>query len=100
MNSPVISEPITIAEFWVSRHGESIRVVLRKFEGQVLVDIRRYCTGAEGRLLPTSKGISVSVRKLPELVTGLRKALATAAALGLIKSERQPLLGALDEAER
>ena len=95
-----MAEPIVVAEFWANCGGESICVQLRDYQGQALIDVRRYYTGAEGRLLPTAKGIAVSVRRLPELAAAIAKAERKAAELGLVKPKRQPLLDALDEAER
>jgi hypothetical protein len=84
MSAPVISEPIIVAEFWANRRGESVRIQLREFEGVALIDIRKHFTGADGKMLPTKKGLSVAVRRLPELIAGLRKALDKARELHLI----------------
>ena len=88
MNSPVISEPIIIAEFWANRRGKSIRVQLREFEGVALIDIRKHFTAADGKLKPTKKGLSVAIRRLPDLATAIAKAEHKARELGLIKPER------------
>ena len=85
-----ITEPILVAEFWANRRGESIRVQLREFEGIALVDVRKHYTGPDGKLLPTKKALSVAVRRLPDLVTAITKALAKAHELGLICDEARP----------
>jgi Transcriptional Coactivator p15 (PC4) len=79
-----LAEPIVVAEFWANRRGEAVRVQLREYEGQALIDVRRYYTGAEGKLLPTQKGLSLVVRRLPDLAAAIGKALNTARELKLI----------------
>jgi hypothetical protein len=89
MSTPV-SEPITVAEFWANRRGEAVRISLREFEGIALVDLRKYYTGREGKLLPTKKGLSVAIRRLPDLAAAIAKAEQKARELGLIKPAGQP----------
>ena len=84
-----LSEPIVVAEFWANRGGESVRIQLRDYEGQALVDVRRYYTGAEGRLLPTGKGVAISVRKLPDLAAAITKAERKARELGLLNNTEE-----------
>lgn len=80
-----LTEPVIVAEFWANRRGESVRVQLREYEGQALIDIRKHYT-AEGKLLPTKKGLSLVVRRLPDLAAAIDKALAKARELGLINN--------------
>ena len=82
-----LPEPIVAAEFWANRRGESVRVQLREFEGAALVDVRKHYTNAQGQLAPTKKGLSIAVRKLPELAAAINKALAKAKQLGLVDDE-------------
>jgi Transcriptional Coactivator p15 (PC4) len=64
---PTLSEPIVIAEFWKNRRGESVRISLSTYKGRNLVDVRTWATDpAEGRLMPTTKGIATEVRYLPK----------------------------------
>jgi len=86
----VLREPVIVSEFWCNRRGESVRVQLRQFEGVPLLDVRKYYTGAAGKLLPTAKGLALAVRRLPELHAAIGKALAKAHELGLIKPPVQP----------
>ncbi len=83
--APLI-EPIVVAEFWANRHGESVRVQLREFEGRALVDVRKHFTDSAGKLQPTKKGISVAIARLPELANAISRAMAKARELGLIQS--------------
>jgi len=79
-----LREPVVVAEFWANRRGEAVRVSLREYEGTPLVDLRRFYTGKEGKLLPTAKGLALSVHRLPELAVAVAKALAKAKEIGLI----------------
>jgi hypothetical protein len=80
----VLSEPVEIAKFWRNRRGEAVIVQLREYEGHVLADARMNFTNKEGKLQPTGKCISISVRRLPELAAALTKAERKARELGLI----------------
>jgi Transcriptional Coactivator p15 (PC4) len=80
-----LPEPIEISKFWANRRGEAVIVSLREYEGQALVDIRKHYTAADGTLRPTTKGIALAVRKLPELTLAVAKALKRARELGLLR---------------
>jgi hypothetical protein len=79
-----LPEPIVVSEFWRNRRGESVRIQLREYEGQILIDLRVHYL-REGKLVPTQKGLSIAVRKLPELCLGVAKALKRARELGLLR---------------
>jgi hypothetical protein len=85
-----LREPVLVAEFWCNRRGEAVRVQLREYQGVALVDLRKYYTGREGKLLPTKKGLSIAVRKLPELADAIARTLSKAKELGLIPPPVQP----------
>ena len=84
---PTLFEPVEIAKFWRNRRGEAVIVQLREYEGHVLADARVNSTNKEGKLQPTGKGISISVRRLPKLAAALTKAERKARELGLIEGE-------------
>ena len=84
-----LPEPVIISQFWRNRSGEAVRVQLREYENKPLVDIRVHTVDATGVLQPTAKGISCSVRVLPELAKGLVKALARAREIGLLPGEEK-----------
>jgi hypothetical protein len=86
-----LPEPIEIAKFWRNRRGEAVVVQLREYEGHVLVDARTHFTNSQGKLQATSKGLSLVIRKLPELASALAKAEVKARELGLLDE------GAADE---
>jgi Transcriptional Coactivator p15 (PC4) len=50
---------------------------LSTYEGRNLVDVRTHAMD-RGFLVPTPKGISIVVRRLPELAAAVAKALAKA----------------------
>ena len=79
-----LHEPVIISQFWRNRSGEAIRIELREYKGIALVDVRVFQTNVEGKLAPTQKGFSCSVRCLPNLAKGFAKALARAIDIGLI----------------
>jgi Transcriptional Coactivator p15 (PC4) len=81
--APALAEPITVAEWWKNRRGESIRLVLSTFEGRSILDLRTWFPGGEGKLKP-GKGFAAEVRHLPRLAAAFAKAVAKARELGLI----------------
>jgi hypothetical protein len=85
-----LAEPITVAEWWKNRRGESIRVSLSNYEGRDLADVRTWYTGDDGKLKP-GKGFAAEVKHLPRLTAAIAKAEAKARELGLIDD------GAADE---
>jgi hypothetical protein len=85
--APKLAAPVVIAEFWVNRGGESLRIQLRAFAGRALFDARKYFTAADGTLQPSRKGFAIDIRKLPLLAKATSKALGTAIELGLIAAD-------------
>jgi hypothetical protein len=86
-NPPPLAEPVIVSEFWANRRGESIRVQLSEFKGRALIDVRKYFTAKDGTLKPTKKGFAIAVARLPDLASGIGKALSKARDLGLIGGE-------------
>ena len=81
--APALAEPTTIAEWWKNRRGELIRLVLNRYEGRDVVDLRTWYTAEDGKLKP-GKGFAAEVRHLPRLAAAFAKAEAKARELGLI----------------
>jgi Transcriptional Coactivator p15 (PC4) len=79
-----LDQPVIISEFWKNRGGETVRIQLREYEGAALIDVRVHYIDKDGKLAPTPKGLSCSVRKLPDLVKGLTKAMERAIDIGLL----------------
>ena len=69
---------------------EELRVTLNEFKGRRYLDIRTYidpyADEGQGRV-PTKKGVTCPLAKLPELITALQDAQAQIEAQGLVKSE-------------
>ena len=64
---------------------EEIRVALREFHGQDLLDIRVYFEPHDGvAKIATKKGVALQVGKLPELLAALREAERVAREAGLL----------------
>ena len=78
----------TIATIEKNR-SEELRVALKEFKDRHYLDIRTYiepyADDGQGKV-PTKKGVTVPLAKLPELITALQKAEEEARAAGL--SER------------
>jgi hypothetical protein len=85
---PTLDEPVVISKFWKNRKHDAIIVTLSTYEGHNLVDLRTHAM-KEGRLVPTPKGLAMVVRRLPELVDAITKALAKAKELGLIDDDEK-----------
>jgi hypothetical protein len=81
--APALAEPITVAEWWKNRRGESVRLTLNRYEGRDVVDLRTWYTGDDGKLKP-GKGFAAEARHLPRLAAAFAKAEAQAREHGLI----------------
>ena len=89
-HSVPLAEPVVVARFWKNRRGESVQAALLSYEGRECFDIRQFYTSREGKHLPTTKGITILLLRLPELVDAVNKSLARARELGLIDAEKTP----------
>jgi hypothetical protein len=83
---PTLAEPVMVAKFWANRKGDAVFVQIKEFEGHVLIDLRKHFKDDDGRLLPTKKGLSLTVSRLPDLAKAIKQAERKAHELGLIKS--------------
>jgi hypothetical protein len=82
-----LTEPVEW-RLWKNRQRrDAIVVSLSPFEGKTIAGIRLYTTSQEGKMLPTKKGVSVVVARLPELAKAVNKALAKARELRLIDDD-------------
>jgi len=86
---PALAEPIEVAKFWRNRRGEAVIVSLREYEGRALIDCRVHFTNKEGRLQPSSKGLSLVAARLPDLHAAISKASVKAKELGLLDDESE-----------
>jgi hypothetical protein len=85
---PPLVEPIEISKEWKNRQRK-IAIVgsLRSYEGHNLYDLREFFTDSAGCMKPSTRGLCLSVRCLPELSRSVRRALERARALGLIPDD-------------
>ena len=74
--------PIEIAS-WPRNSRETMVVRLDNFKGHDTVDCRSWYVGSDGELKP-GKGLTLSVKHLPELSAALAKALEAARSHGLV----------------
>jgi Transcriptional Coactivator p15 (PC4) len=85
---PPLAEPIEISKFWKNRQRRAAIVVsLKSFEDQNIVDVREYFTDSQGHMRPSTKGLAMAVRRLPELSRALRLTLEKARALKLLPED-------------
>jgi hypothetical protein len=83
-----LAEPIEISKFWKDRRRDTAIVVsLNSYERHNLVNVREHFVGSDGCMRPTTKGLSMVVRRLPELSRAIRHALERARELDLLPEE-------------
>ena len=67
---------------------EELRVILAEYKGRRYVDVRTYCDSYadedQGRV-PTKKGVTCPLAKLPDLISALQEAEEQIQAQGLAK---------------
>jgi hypothetical protein len=79
---------IEIGKFWKNRRRDTAIVVsLSAYEGHNLVNVREHFIGRDGCMRPTTKGLAMVVRRLPEFSNAIRKALEKARELNLLPEE-------------
>jgi hypothetical protein len=84
---PTIPEPIEW-RFWRNRfRREAVTVTLSTYENRNLVSVRIFTTSPEGKMLPTAKGVSLVIERLPELHAAVNSALRKAREMGLIPND-------------
>jgi hypothetical protein len=78
-----LPEPIEIAKFWKNRSHDAIVVCLRSYEGRNFLDVRTHRM-QDGKLLPSHKGVTIAIPRIPEFTKAINDAMAKAKELGLI----------------
>lgn len=81
-----LEEDIVIGEI-PKNQREDIRVTLSNFKGHDLVGARIWFKTKDGESRPSSKGITVNVKVLPELIGLLEDAEKKAIELGLLEGD-------------
>jgi hypothetical protein len=83
-----LTETIEIAKWWKSRRRDiAVVVSLSSYEGHNLVNVREHFIGSDGCMRPTTKGLAMVVRRLPEFSNAIRKALEKARELDLLPDD-------------
>jgi len=82
-----LAEPVEIASFLKNKKGDFIRVSLQSWEQNNICDLRQFFTDRDGRVQPTKRGITVAIRKIPELLAAVTEAHRKAIELGLLDEE-------------
>jgi hypothetical protein len=80
---PTFVEPVVVSQFWKNRRHDAVVVSLRSFEGRDFLDVRTHAM-KDGKLVPTAKGVTVAIPRIPELAQAVTKALGQARDLGLL----------------
>ena len=76
--------PVIVGAFDLNA-SDVVRVELGSFNGRDVIGFRKWFRSADGSVRPTSKGLTVAVRHLPNLARLANEALARARADGLIE---------------
>jgi Transcriptional Coactivator p15 (PC4) len=83
-----LAEPIVVSKFWKNRRRDTVIVVsLSAYEGINLVHVREHFIGTDGCMRPTTKGLAMIVRRLPELSRAVLAAVEKARELDLLPEE-------------
>jgi Transcriptional Coactivator p15 (PC4) len=86
--APPLAAPIEVAKFWKNRRRDTAIVVsLSAYEGVNIVNVREHFIGTDGCMRPTTKGLAMIVRRLPELSAAVQAALEKARQLNLLPEE-------------
>jgi Transcriptional Coactivator p15 (PC4) len=85
MSRITLAESVTVAKFWKSRRRDiAVVVALGPYKEHNLISVREHVVGTDGIMRPSTRGVSLVVRRLPELSAALAKALARARELNLL----------------
>jgi hypothetical protein len=83
-----LTDPIEVAKWWKSRRRDiAVVVTLSEYEGTPIINVREHFIGSDGCMRPTTRGLAMSVRRLPEFSKAIRQALETAHNLNLLSGE-------------
>ncbi|UQR67718.1 hypothetical protein LRP30_21765 [Bradyrhizobium sp. C-145] len=90
-NAPLDLLPVEVAKLWKSPRNrkQTIVIAIKHYEGHTFLDCRMFGTNEQGQSVPTQRGVTVGIARLPEFAAGVAKALAKARELGLIAEDAQ-----------
>jgi hypothetical protein len=81
-----VALPILVAE-WPRNVHEVIRITLSNYRGRIRIDVRVWFRANGDKARPSRRGISLRLKEISDIRTGLRKAREIAVDLGLIDQE-------------
>jgi hypothetical protein len=85
---PTLAEPVIVSRFWKSRRRDiAVVIALGPYKEHNLISVREHVVGSDGIMRPSTRGVSLVVRRLPELAAALDKALAKARELNLLPED-------------
>jgi hypothetical protein len=85
----ILPEPIQWS-LWKNRYRrDAVVVSLSTHLERNLISVRLYTTTTDGRMVPTAKGVSLVVARLPELAAAINRALAKARELNLFDDDSE-----------
>jgi hypothetical protein len=86
MSRVTLPEPVeVVAKFWKSRRRDiAVVVAIGPYKEHNLISVREHVVGSDGIMRPSTRGVSLVVRRLPELSAALAKALVRARELNLL----------------
>lgn len=84
---PKLAEPVTIDSFWINRAHDACVLKVWTWKNHNLIDIRKHSMNRTGQLVPTPKGLSLKITRLPDLAKAIDKALRKARKLGLLADD-------------
>ena len=89
MTDSPYSDPIAQFKIKKNRRMDVVAVTIQNFtppngKPLVVVDVRLYAINKDGQNRPTARGVSMSIKRLPDLHEAVGKALVKAESLGLL----------------
>jgi hypothetical protein len=87
---PTLIEPIKWSIWKNRQRRDAIVVELSTFEGRNLISVRLHTTSQDGKMLPTAKGVSLVVARLPQLAKAINLAMKKAKELNLLPDDGAP----------
>jgi hypothetical protein len=88
MNARVtLAEPIEWKLWKTRRRDIAIVGSLSTWQETNIFGLREHVIGSDGIMMPTTRGTSMSVKRLPEIADTINKILAKARELGLLETE-------------
>jgi hypothetical protein len=81
--SSTASGPIVVGELTLNSR-DVLRATIDRYEGHVVIDVRKFYRREDGTLGPTKKGLTVEISRLPALAEMIAAALERARTSGLL----------------